>query len=257
MPEVVLVEKQDGVATVTLNRPEARNALSAELREALAATFSELSGATDVSAIILTGAGKAFCAGLDLRELGAGGLGRALGPDTDLIGAMERCPLPILGAVNGAAITGGFEIALCCDILIGSSDARFADTHARVGILPGWGLSAKLSRLVGIQRAKLAALTGNFIDAAEAERWGLLARVVAPDALLPTCREIARDIASCVPEAVLGYKRLIDDTFAVPYAEARSLERKRSAEHARSVNAADIAARRAGIQARGKQQSGQ
>jgi enoyl-CoA hydratase len=255
MSDVLLVEKRDGIAVVTLHRPEARNALSRELRAALAEAFRALPEDGETGAVVLTGAGQAFCAGLDLKELGREGLGRAVGPEADLIGAMEGCPLPIVGGVNGAAITGGFELALCCDVLIGSTEARFADTHARVGILPGGGLSAKLPRLIGMPRAKLLSLTGNFLGAQEAAAWGLLARVVAPEELLPTCEQVARDMLSCVPEALRGYKRLLDDTFAVPYAEARRLERERSAAHARGVTPEAIAGRRAGIQARGREQS--
>jgi len=254
---VLSVEKEGGVATLTLNRPEARNALSAELRTALRDAFRSLPEDDAVGVVILTGAAPAFCAGLDLAELSSTGMhGAGVAAGQSVVDAMEACNRPIIGAINGAAITGGFELALACDVLIGSSEARFADTHARVGILPGWGLSQKLPRLIGPVRAKWASLTGNFIDAVRAEHWGLLAEVVSPEALLPTCRKLARDMLSCVPEALRGYKRVIDGGYALPYGEGRQLEARESLKQVAGVTADDIAARRRGIQARGREQAG-
>jgi enoyl-CoA hydratase len=256
---VVRVDKREGVAVVTLNRPSALNALSAELRRALAETFDALSDDAEVGAVILTGAGRAFCAGLDLKELGRSGAPGSADPvasGTDLIARIAGCDRPVIGAVNGFAITGGFELALACDILVGSTEARFADTHARVGILPGWGLSQKLPRLIGIQRAKYLSLTGNFLDAETAERWGLLVRVVPPDELLTTCDQIARDVLSCVPEALRGYKRLIDEGFATTFGEGLRREAEASRAHAARVGAEEIARRREDVQARGRSQSG-
>lgn len=251
---VLLVEKKDGVAIVTLNRPEARNALSSELRAALVDAFSALEADTEIRAIILTGAGKAFCAGLDLGELSSGTAGDAA-TDASLVATIERCRCPVIAAINGFAITGGFELALACDILVASTEGRFADTHARVGILPGWGLSQKLSRLIGIGRAKRLSFTGDFLDAERAEAWGLVSEVVEPAALLPTCLGIARDIASCDAETLQRYKRVIDDGFAATYGEALHIEAKAAAEHARNVRPEAIGERRAGIQARGRTQA--
>lgn len=260
MSNVLLVERADGIATLTLNRPQAVNALSRELREAMVDAFADVARDDRVGAVILTGAGRAFCAGLDLKELGgeadeSPGTRQAIGSGADVIGAMEACPKPILGGINGFAITGGFEIALACDVLVASSEARFADTHARVGILPGWGLSAKLSRLVGIYRAKELSLTGNFLSAEQAEAWGLVNRVVEPDELLPTCRRLATDMLSSHPETMREYKKLIDRAFAAPFSEAIGIEREASHEHARRVRPEDVAARRRSIQERGRSQS--
>lgn len=260
MSEPVLrVEKEEGIATLTLNRPEARNALSTELRGALAEALEELSRDPELGVLILTGAGKAFCAGLDLKELSAGGglaaSGDAARRERQLVECLEAFDRPVIGAINGAAITGGFELALACDILIGSPEARFADTHARVGILPGWGLSQKLPRWIGPVRAKLLSFTGNFLGAEEAERFGLLAQVVPASELLPTCHALARDILSCVPDVVRGYKRLIDEGYAMPYGEARRMEARRSMEHAARVGGDAIAGRRSAVQARGRAQT--
>jgi enoyl-CoA hydratase len=257
---VLLVERAEGVATLTMNRPDARNALNAALRRTLRDAFRELEKDASVRAVILTGAGKAFCAGLDLKEMGergpgAGGEGEAGGLSHGLVETIEAYPHPVIGAINGVAVTGGFELALACDVLIGCPETRFADTHARVGILPGWGLSQKLSRVLGPSRAKLVSFTGNYVSADEAERWGLLARVVPRDQLLPTCRQLASDMLSCVPGAVEGYKRMIDQGYAINYGDARALEVKLSNEHVRSVSAKDIAERRAGVLARGRAQA--
>jgi enoyl-CoA hydratase len=260
MSEPVLrIEEDDGVVTLTLNRPQAMNALSRELRAALADAFAAVATNRRAEVVILTGSGRAFCAGLDLKELGDEGLGAGAAESAvagaDVIHAMARCTLPIIGAVNGVAVTGGFELALACDVLIASTDARFADTHARVGILPGWGLSQKLSRAIGIMRAKELSLTGNYLSAEQAEAWGLVNRVVAPAELLPVCRRLAADMRSCVPEVMRAYKRVIDDGFATTFGDGLRLESARSREHARTVAPDVIAARRAQIQARGRAQA--
>ena len=256
---VLLVEKHDSIATLTLNRPQAMNALSGELRQAIIDAFADVSQDDDVGAVILTGAGRAFCAGVDLKELGGetaigSRAGDAIEGSNSVIGALEGCPKPIIGAINGFAITGGFELALGCDVLIASREARFADTHARVGILPGWGLSQKLPRLIGIVRAKELSLTGNFLSAEQATAWGLVNRVVEPEELLPTCRALALDMMSCHPQTMRAYKALIDRGFGLPFADALRLERHMSGEHMKHVRPEDVAARRAAIQERGRQQ---
>ena len=266
--DVLLIEKKNRIATLTMNRPEAMNALSFELRSALTTAFRELSDDPETGAIILTGAGRAFCAGLDLKELGgetsrssksAGPAGSKEPSDTmapsrnfDLVRAMEDCAAPIIGAINGVAVTGGFEVALACDVLIASTKGRFADTHARVGIMPGWGLSQKLSRLIGISRAKEISLTGNFVDAERAASWGLVNRVVEPDRLLSVCHELAGDMLSCVPEVMRNYKQVIDEGYAVSYASGREIET--AANRKNRVSPEQIAERRKQVQERGRAQ---
>jgi enoyl-CoA hydratase len=256
-PPVLLVEKSAGVACLTLNRPQAMNALSHELRQALTRAFRELAQDEAVRVVILTGAGKAFCAGLDLKELGSRDA-QPLGAftDADMMAAIRGFPGPVIGAVNGFAITGGFELALACDLLIASSAARFADTHARVGILPGWGLSQKLPRLIGIGRAKELSFTGNYIGAEQALAWGLVNRVVAPDELLGTCRQLADDMLSCDPSSLRGYKQLIDAGFATTFEEGLRLEARASRDFARAITPEMVATRRGAVQERGRRQSG-
>lgn len=253
---LILVEKSGAVATVTLNRPTAMNALSRELRTAIAETFEALEADSDVRVVILTGAGKAFCAGLDLKELGSdtGGINATIG-DKDPVTSIGRFSGPVIGAINGVAITGGFELAIACDVLVCSETARFADTHARVGILPGWGLSQKLSRAIGIYRAKELSLTGNFLSAQQAAEWGLVNRVVAADDLLPTCRKLADDMLSVVPECLPAYKKLIDEGFAEDFGTALETERRTSSAANKAVTPDAVAERRKGIQERGKQQA--
>ncbi len=254
---VVLVEIADAVATVTLNRPAAMNALSRQVRRDLAAAMRGLEADPAVRVVILTGAGtRAFTAGLDLKELGAEGLGaaNAESPDENPVKAIEQLTKPCIGAINGVAITGGFEVALACDVLIASENARFADTHARVGIMPGWGLSQKLSRLIGPYRARELSLTGNFLDAATAAAWGLVNRVVAADALLPTARALAADMASIDPAFSAAYKRLIDDGYATTFAAGMVIEAERSTAANAAVAPAAVEAARAQVQARGRQQ---
>lgn len=253
---LILVTHADAIATVTLNRPQAMNALSRALRAEFTAAMNELAADSAIRAIILTGAGdRAFTAGLDLKELGAdtNHLEAASSDGADNpVRAIENCPQPVIGAINGVAITGGFEVALACDILIASTNARFADTHARVGIMPGWGLSQKLSRVIGLSRAKELSLSGNFLNAATACEWGLVNRVVSPEALLPAAESLARDIAGIDPAMVHAYRSLIDDGYALPYGEALALEQQRSSAANGVVSAEEVEARRLDVVERGR-----
>jgi enoyl-CoA hydratase len=256
---LVEVEVCAGIATVVLNRPAAMNALSRAMRAELAAAMRDMDRREDVRVVILTGAGdRAFTAGLDLKELGsdASAMGDATGETAEAnpVKAVEQCSKPVIGAINGVAITGGFELALACDVLIASETARFADTHARVGIMPGWGLSQKLSRLVGVFRAKELSLSGNFLDARTAEAWGLVNRVVPADELLPAARRLAADMATIDPEFSAAYKKLIDDGFAVGFGEGLALETARSSAANRGVSPEEVARRRLAVQERGRQQ---
>lgn len=257
---LVDIQIEDGIAVVTLNRPEAMNALSRALRRELAVAMRAVDADDNVRCVILTGAGdRAFTAGLDLKELGSDtsnlGAANATDAEENPVKAIEQCRKPVIGAINGVAITGGFEVAIACDILIASTNARFADTHARVGILPGWGLSQKLSRMIGISRAKQLSFSGNFLDAETACAWGLVNAVVPANALLAHARALARDIASVDPAMVESYKRLIDDGYALPFGEAMAHEHRFSSAANARVSAEAVEARRLAVIERGRGQA--
>ena len=256
MSDLVLVEQHEHVALVTLNRPEALNALSAALRNRIAEVFLDLQQNPDIAAVVLTGAGRAFTVGLDLKELGGEKSADESLSSVDLSDAIAAFDRPIIGAINGFAITGGFEIALMCDFLIASPDARFADTHARVGVVPGWGLSQRLPRLIGINRAKELSLTGNYLDATTAEAWGLVNRVVPADELLSTCLSLAQDIASTEPVTRAEIKRIMDAGWHDTLSNGLQTELVASREHGKTQKPGEkVAERRQGIQARGRTQS--
>lgn len=253
---VLTLEREDGYAVLTLNRPEAKNALSRELRAAIDAAVRELDADPDVHALVLTGAGDTFCAGLDLKEIGGSdALLREVLQSPSPVDALRSFRGPVIAAVNGPAITGGFELALGCDILLAAEEARFADTHGRVGLLPIWGLSQRLSRLVGISRAKELSLTGNFLDARTACGWGLVNRVLPAGELLPAARSLASDMQSLAPGMLVAYRKLIDDGFAADFGRALQIEQQQASALNHDVTCAAIEARRQGVLARGRSQS--
>ena len=208
---LVLVEVADGVATVTLNRPEARNAISAELHRELDETITSLDAREDVRCMVLTGADPAFCAGMDLKALAteerAVQQQRQRTPVRQATGMMPPHETPVIGAINGPTVTGGLELALCCDFLIASERARFADTHVRVGVMPGGGMTIRLPQLIGIDRARRMSLTGDYVDAQTARDWGLVVEVVTHESLVPRAQEIAATIASIPGEYVRELRR--------------------------------------------------
>jgi enoyl-CoA hydratase len=254
---LVLVDRDTpGLAVLTLNRPDAMNALSLALMAELADTIDRLAADPAVRVLILTGAGRAFCAGLDLKELGAGanrlGGDAAATPRRDPVAALEAFAGPVIGAINGAAVTGGFELALACDMLLASPAARFADTHARVGIAPGWGLSQKLSRAIGPYRAREVSLAGNWVGAEQAAAWGFVNRVVPADELLPAARKLATDMLGAVPDMLLRYKAVIRDGYALAFGDGMALEKQRSRDFNATVGASAVEARREAVRERNR-----
>ncbi|MDR3654225.1 MAG: enoyl-CoA hydratase [Mycobacterium sp.] len=194
--DILLIDTDERVRTLTLNRPQSRNALSSALRDRFFAALADAETDEDVDVVIVTGADPVFCAGLDLKELG----GHSALPDIS-----PRWPAmtkPVIGAINGAAVTGGLELALYCDVLIASEQACFADTHARVGLLPTWGLSVRLPQKVGVGLARRMSLTGDFLSAADALRAGLVTEVVPHDQLLTSARAVASSIVGNNQDAV-------------------------------------------------------
>lgn len=202
MTESVLFDVADRIATITLNRPDSRNALSSEVLRLLPQLLKQADADDDVDVIILTGADPAFCAGLDLKELGTtagnlGGTGADGSANADgMRGPFPALTKPLIGAINGVAVTGGFELALNCDFLIASEHAKFGDTHSRVGVMPGWGLTVLLPQAIGVRRAREMSFTGNFMGADEALAFGLVNHVVPHSDLMAFTRRVATDIIS-------------------------------------------------------------
>jgi enoyl-CoA hydratase len=248
--DILLIETSDGIRTMTLNRPHSRNALSAALRQRFFAALREADSDNDVEIIILTGADPVFCAGLDLKELGE---------HSDLPDISPQWPplsKPVIGAINGAAVTGGLELALYCDILIASERARFADTHARVGLLPTWGLSVRLPQKVGIGMARRMSLTGDYLSADEALRAGLVTQVVAHEDLMATARQVATSIVGnnrgAVRALLASYKRIdAAQTDAGLWIEADAAR-----QWLRAATGNAIAANRSSVMERGRSQIG-
>jgi enoyl-CoA hydratase len=256
--DLVLVDVADRVATVTLNRPEVRNALNGELIESLSSRLTVYEDSDDVDVVILTGADPAFCAGLDLAFLAS----RVELESQTASDAFPPIPVPphtkpLIGAVNGPAVTGGLEVALACDFLVASERARFADTHARVGIVPGWRMSVVLPEAVGYRRAKEMSATGNFVDAETALAWGLVNHVVPHGELLPFCRALAADIASNDTAAARAILATYDEEAElVDGPRSRiELDRFRSWRAEGHSDASDIERRRAAIVDRGRGQT--
>jgi enoyl-CoA hydratase len=257
--DLVLVSVAERVATMTLNRPAQRNALSRALQRRIPEVVAQLEADDEVDVVILTGADPAFCAGVDLKELGSS---TATGDEAaDLVAPKRtRGPLPdhakpIIGAINGVAVTGGLELALACDFLVASDRARFADTHSRVGVMPGWGLTILLPEAVGVRRAREMSTTGNYIDATTAADWGLVNHVVAHDDLLAFCRGLAADIVS---NDQAGLRQMLE-TYrrgtATTADEAWTIEADVSRAWARDqLDPAEVEARRQAIVDRGRGQ---
>jgi enoyl-CoA hydratase len=209
--DTLLVERDGHVAILTLNRPDQLNALSAELRRALVTAIADLDADDEIGAMVLTGAGtRAFTAGFDLKEADSRGTQQDVDAENPVL-AIEACRTPIIVATRGYCITGGMEIMLACDVVYADRTTKFADTHVRVGLLPGWGLSQRLARQIGIQRAKEISLSGNFVDAERAFEIGLINRVLDPEELMPAALQLAHDFADGNRAIVRTYKQLIDD----------------------------------------------
>src|SRR5882757_3421638 len=246
--DVLLIDTRDRVRTLTLNRPQARNALSSALRTQFFGALRDAEADDSVDVVILTGADPVFCAGLDLKELGDSSQLPDISPQ------WPPMTKPVIGAINGAAVTGGLELALYCDILIASEQARFADTHARVGLLPTWGLSVRLPQKVGVGLARRMSLTGDYLSAADALRAGLVTEVVPHEDLLPTAQRVAASIVGNNQKAVrallASYHRIdAAQTDAGLWIEAMSAKQWMS-----TATGDDIAANRDAVLQRGRAQ---
>jgi enoyl-CoA hydratase len=251
--DVVLVEIDERVAVVTLNRPAKRNALNRAVQRRLPEVLTQLDEDDEVDVLVLTGADPAFCAGVDLKDLGAGAT-ELVAPKSHR-GPFPARTKPLIGAINGVAVTGGLELALNCDFLIASEKGAFADTHTRVGILPGWGLTVLLPQAIGLRRARQMSTTGNYVDAATALAWGLVNEVVPHDDLLTRTRQLAADIVSNDQAALRRLLRSYAEVAGTTADEGWKIETDASHEWmARSHDAGEIERRRQAIIDRGRGQ---
>ncbi|MCB0974688.1 MAG: enoyl-CoA hydratase [Actinobacteria bacterium] len=240
-PVLLTETPRPGVRLLTMNRPAQRNALNGDLINALGAALADADADESIFVIVLTGADPAFSAGLDLKALGDGSLNITLDPWI----ALQKVSKPTIAACNGAAATGGLELALCCDFMLAGSQARFADTHAKVGLVPGGGMTPLLTERVGLPRAKEMSLTGRWVDAVEAEQIGLANRTVPADELVDYALDTAEGIANGDRRALTAILALYNDGAGTPRADWLKMERQRFAEWA--VSADQIESRRSDV----------
>ncbi|PID39471.1 MAG: enoyl-CoA hydratase [Proteobacteria bacterium] len=226
MTRPVLLDVENQIATITLNRPERRNAINQQLLSRLYDALDAVTSRHDVRVVIITGKGPSFCAGLDLAAIGKENLFDPRGDGSDLPDLMRACNKPIIAAVNGHAMTGGFELALNCDFIIAAEDAQFSDTHAQVGIHPGWGMTQLLQQTVGQRRAKQISYTCQPIYAHTALAWGLVNEVLPRELLLSRAKTIAAQIVKADPQLVVAIKTLIEQRNRCPMEQAFEKERK-------------------------------
>ena len=198
----VLLEEKNAIAVITLNRPDKHNAINQALLKGLYDALESVSKNPDIRAVVLTGNGKSFCAGVDLKAVLKEPVFAIREDGKEMPELFDLCPVPVIGAVKGYAITGGFEMALCCDFLIASDSAVFIDSHAKLGIHPGWGLTQNLQQAVGIRRARQISFTAAPVPAASALKWGLVNEVVSEDQLLQRAMEIAEQICETNPKTL-------------------------------------------------------
>ena len=246
---------KEGIAVVVIDAPSTNNALSRDMLTGLAAAFRGLRADDATRVAVLTGGGsRAFCAGIDLKHADAVFKMDERDVDNDPVFQMEHASFPIVGAVRGFAINAGFELALACDVLLCAPCATFLDTHVKLGILPSWGLAAKLSRVIGPGAARRASLACRPVRADEARRLGLVVDVVDDQAqsdgtgavdygspLMVEALSLAHSIARSSPASVAGYKKIAVDAFAAPLGAARREERARAFAQYRALPASFFA----------------
>lgn len=226
----IIYEKREGIATITLNRPEALNAFSKEVVEEIMQTLEDVKNDENVRVVVLTGAGeKAFSAGADIKAMA--GMTSLKARELSLMGerlclAFENLEKPVIAALNGYALGGGLEVAMSCDLRIASENARMGQTEINIGLIPGWGGTQRLTRLIGRGRAKELVFTGRMIDARTAEQLGIINIVAPADKFKETVRQSALELASKAPVAVRVAKALINKGADIGLDSAIALERE-------------------------------
>jgi enoyl-CoA hydratase/carnithine racemase len=220
----IVYEKKDKVARITLNRPQVLNAISPQLLQELQAVLNDIANDETVAIVVLTGAGRAFSAGVDIKSM------NEASPDSsttarkrlalDVIEAIESLDKPVIAAVNGYCLTGALELATACDLIVASENAIFGDTHARWGLIPMWGGSQRLPRLVGPMKAKEMVFTCDTLTATEAQQIGLVNKVVAPEKLDEAVQELADKILANSQASIRIQKSLINRGLRMDYGSA-------------------------------------
>ncbi len=240
-PNPVMYATRDAVAWLTLNRPDAMNALSPDLGDALGEALARAEADPEINALVITGAGQAFCAGADLKflrgengSLSIDAFARFLDELGTVFNAIESSPLPTIAAVNGLALAGGLELVLCCDLVIAAESAKIGDAHANYGLIPGGGSSVRLPRKIGPTRAKYLLFSGEFVCAADLVECGLVNCVVSDDELNSAAQDLARRIASKSPLGISRMKQLVADGIDQPLHSALRQEANLLLVHARS-----------------------
>jgi len=214
--ENILYEKSEGIATITINRPKALNALNKQALQEISSALDDAEEDETVRVIVITGAGeRSFCVGLDLKSVK--GISAVDGMNLSLLGQrltkkIEELRKPVIAAINGYALGGGLELAMSCDLRIASENARLGQTELNVGLIPGWGGTQRLPRLVGRGRAKELILMARMIDAKTAEQLGLLNKVVSQNELESTVKEIAAELMTKPPVGIQLAKQLINSS---------------------------------------------
>jgi enoyl-CoA hydratase len=223
----ILVETDGAVGLIRLNRPKALNALNSALIAELSAALDAFEADGAIGAIILTGSERAFAAGADIKEMAGGDFASFYASDPfSNLERVARCRKPIIAAVAGFALGGGCELAMMCDFIIAADTAKFGQPEVTLGVLPSWGGSQRLTRAVGKAKAMDLNLTGRMMDAAEAERCGLVARITAPEELMEEAMEAAKKVASHARLAVLANKEAVNAAFESSLTEGLKLERR-------------------------------
>ena len=225
--DTITFEHKDRVALVTLNRPESLNALNQQVMAEVATLFAEIDRNPDIAVTVLTGEGRAFAAGADIKEMQPQGFSDMY--VEDYFAGWDRfaaCRKPVIAAVNGFALGGGCELALMCDLIIASEKAKFGQPEIKLGVTPGMGGSVRLTKAVGKAKAMDMVLTGRMIDAAEADRIGLVSRVVAHDQLMEEAMKAAKEIASYSLPSLMAAKEMVGRALELPTTEGVRFERR-------------------------------
>lgn len=237
---VVIAEVQKGSLWIRLNRPEAMNSLTPEVLTGINAALDEAQDRADVLSVVLTGTGRAFCAGADLKyvqaQAGESGTNAFLDSVLATMNRIDRFPKPVIAALNGITLAGGLELVLCCDLVLAARSAKIGDAHANYGLLPGGGSSVRLPRAIGPTRAKYLLFTGDFVDAAELVAAGLVNQVVDDDQLESATQAVADKIATKSPLGLRRMKALVDDGLQQPMDTALRLELLACEVHSHSVD---------------------